>query len=128
LDISGNHIVGVYISAVNWDSSLEETGTYDDSGLLAFSTSMSHLKELNISNNYLKAEGSQILALAIKGNMGVSKLTFSGGDDGYWHSSSRSDVTISSLMTEAEFSGEMLETAGVAVLAAFLPRCKYVNT
>jgi hypothetical protein len=104
----------------------EETGTYDDSGLLAFSTSMSHLKELNISNNYLKAEGSQILALAIKGNMGVSKLTFSDGDDGYWHSSSSSDVTISSLMTE--FSGVELETAGVAVLAAFLPRCKYVNT
>ena len=57
LDISGNRICG--LNSIG-------NGTYDTSGLAALAKSIGNLKELNISNNFLQAEGAKILVPALK--------------------------------------------------------------
>ena len=49
------------------------------------------------------------------------KFTFSG--DKY----DSKPVTIESSMTEADFSGKVLQASGAIMLAAFLPKCRYVQ-
>ena len=49
------------------------------------------------------------------------KFTFSG--DEY----DSKPVTIESSMTEANFSGKLLQASGAIMLAAFLPKCRYVQ-
>jgi Ran GTPase-activating protein (RanGAP) involved in mRNA processing and transport len=68
LDISGNQICGVSESGI---------GIYDASGLAALAKSIGNLKELNISSNYLKAEGAKILVPALKANGSLSDLDLS---------------------------------------------------
>ena len=65
LDISGNQIFR-----------LDERGrgTHDASGLVALAKSIGNLKELNISNNFLDAEGAKILVPALLANGSLSKL------------------------------------------------------
>jgi Ran GTPase-activating protein (RanGAP) involved in mRNA processing and transport len=69
LDISGNRICGL---------DERDNGTYDASGLAALvAKSIGNLKELNISNNSLKAKGVEILAPALEANGSLSKLDLS---------------------------------------------------
>jgi Ran GTPase-activating protein (RanGAP) involved in mRNA processing and transport len=111
LDISGNRLCGVFRGG----------GTYDASGLAALSKSISNLKELNISDNFLKDEGAKILAPAIEDSRAMAKLTFcgNGGQDG----GDGDSVTIESTMTEADFGSKKLDTGGAMLVAAFLPKC-----
>ena len=73
LDISGNRICGL---------SEYGDGTYDTSGLVALAKSTGNLKELNVSNNYLKAEGAKVLVPAIEASGALSKLDISSNDIG----------------------------------------------
>ena len=68
LDVSSNKICGI---------NEYRLGTYDSSGPAALMKSISNLKELNISNNYLKAEGAAILAAALEDNGAMSILNVS---------------------------------------------------
>ena len=61
LDVSGNRLCGVYL-----DGHGREQGTYDATGLIALTKSISNLKELNISGNMLKAKGAKVLVLALE--------------------------------------------------------------
>jgi hypothetical protein len=72
LDVSGNRLCGVYTD--QWGS---KQGKYDATGLTALTKSIGNLKELNISSNYLKAEGAEVLAPAIDANGALSKLDLS---------------------------------------------------
>jgi hypothetical protein len=65
LDISGNRICGLDGYGI---------GTYDASGLAALTKSIGNLKELSISNNFLKAEGAKILAPALEANGSLASL------------------------------------------------------
>jgi Ran GTPase-activating protein (RanGAP) involved in mRNA processing and transport len=105
LDISGNQICGL---------SENGSGTYDASGLTALTKSIGNLKELNITNNFLKAEGAKILVPALEANGSLSKLTFSGD------SPLSKPVTVEVGMTEADFSGSSLQQSGAMILAAWL--------
>ena len=105
LDISGNRICGLNEYG---------NGTYDASGLAALAKSIGNLKELNISNNFLKSEGAKVLVPALEANGPLSKLTFS-GDDYY-----SKPVTVEVGMTEADFSGAALQSSGAMILAAWL--------
>jgi hypothetical protein len=73
LDISGNRICG-----------LDErgNGTYDASGLAALTNSIGNLKELNISNNSLKAEGAKVLVPALEANGPLVSLDISDNNIG----------------------------------------------
>ena len=51
----------------------------------------------------------------------MTKLTISGDYD------ESEPVTIESSMTEADFSGKILQASGAIMLAAFLPKCRYKN-
>ena len=68
LDVSSNEICGIN----------KYGGTYDSAGLAALMKSISNLKELNISNNLLKAEGAAILAPALedKGAMSILNVSY----------------------------------------------------
>jgi Leucine-rich repeat (LRR) protein len=67
LDVSGNHLC-------------EEDGKYNTYGLAALSKSIANLKDLNISNNCLKAEGAVILAPAIQDSRVLTSLDISGNN------------------------------------------------
>jgi hypothetical protein len=71
LDISGNRLCGVY---ADWGG---EQGTYDTSGLVALTKSIGNLKELSISNNFLKAEGAKALVPALEANGSLASLDLS---------------------------------------------------
>jgi hypothetical protein len=102
LDVSGNGLVV-------W------TGSNNDfSGISALAKSISNLRELKISNNNLQAEGASILVPAIQDMGLLSKFTFSGD-----HSDSK-PVTVEVGMTEADFSGAVLQQSGAIILAAWL--------
>ena len=51
----------------------------------------------------------------------MTKLTISGDDY------NSKPVTIETSMTEADFSGKYLQASGAMMLAAFLPKCRYVQ-
>jgi Ran GTPase-activating protein (RanGAP) involved in mRNA processing and transport len=69
LDVSGNLLCGVSL-----DEYGREEGTYDATGLIALAKSISNLKELNISDNCLKAEGVKILVPALEANGSLVSL------------------------------------------------------
>ena len=104
-DVSSNQICGL---------DEDGDGEYDASGLRALMESVSNLKELNISNNYLKAEGAAIVAPALEDNGELSKLTFSGD-----YSSSK-PVTVEVDMTELDCSGAALGASGATILASWI--------
>ena len=111
-DVSSNEICG-----------LDEygDGKYDTSGLSALAKAISNLKELNISNNYLKAEGAAIVAPALKDNGALSSLTFSGAKSESGLSVDGDPLTINISMTEADFSNKGLgQLGGAQILAAFM--------
>ena len=111
MDISRNQICGV---------DEDGDGTYDASELAALAKSIGNLKELNISNNHLKAEGAKILAPALQDSGSLSKLIFYGGFEEYGRWKEGDAVTIDTTMTEADFSGKGLGAAGAQILAAFM--------
>ena len=88
------------------------------------------MTELSISDNYMTYDGSNygdmsgVIAIsdAIPTMGALVKFTFS-GDDTY----NSEPVTIESSMTEADFSGKRLQASGAIMLAAFLPKCRYVQ-
>jgi Ran GTPase-activating protein (RanGAP) involved in mRNA processing and transport len=73
LDISGNQICGL---------NSRDRGTYDASGLAALAMSIGNLKELNISSNYLKAEGAKVLAPAIEASGSLVSLNLANNELG----------------------------------------------
>ena len=106
LDVSSNNICGIDKYGY---------GTYDSSGLAALVKSISKLKELNISNNCLKAEGAAILAQALdEDNGALSKFTFS-GDSG-----SSTPVTVEVGMTKLDCHGKQLGASGAMILVTWL--------
>jgi hypothetical protein len=113
LDVSRNRLCGVYL-----DGRGREKGTYDATGLTALTKSIGNLKELNISNNQLRAEGAKILVPALQDSGSLSKLTFCGNGGAY--GSEGDAVTMDTTMTEADFSGKKLGAAGAKILAAFM--------
>jgi hypothetical protein len=117
LDVSGNRLCGVYTD--QWGFKL---GECDATGLAALTKSIGNLKELNISSNFLKAEGVKILVPALEASRSLSSLTFNGGhtEGGQWKEGDA--VTIDTTMTEADFSGKNLGVAGAQILAAFIAR------
>jgi hypothetical protein len=88
------------------------------------------MTELNIASNNLGSylgvysqwgkdtAGLIAIANSISDMGGLSKITFSG--DHYYSK----PVTMETSMTEADFSGKVLEASGATVLAAFLPKCQ----
>jgi hypothetical protein len=116
LDISGNRICGL---------DKDGHGTYDTSGFAALAKSIGNLKELSISSNFLRAEGARILVPALEANGSLSSLTFCGGvpmhmDGSGWIQGG--PVTINTTVTEADFSGKNLGSAGAQILVAFMTR------
>jgi Ran GTPase-activating protein (RanGAP) involved in mRNA processing and transport len=77
LDVSGNLLCGVSLDGYG-----REEGTYDATGLIALAKSISNLKELNISDNRLKAEGAKILVPALKANGALVSLNLAKNDLG----------------------------------------------
>ena len=77
--------------------------------------------ELNLARCGLTAGCGVLVANEIKNNGALVKFTFSG--DNY----DSKPVTIESSMTEADFSGKVLQASGAIMLAAFLPKCRYVQ-
>ena len=58
----------------------------------------------------------------------LTELTISGDASNYADDSLNSKpVAIESSMTEADFSGKVLQASGAIMLAAFLPKCRYKN-
>ena len=58
----------------------------------------------------------------------LAKFTFSGDVTSYDTDKYNSKpVTIESSMTEADFSGKVLQASGAIMLTAFLPKCRYVQ-
>ena len=95
-------------------------GKYDFSGIEALSAALADnttLLSLDISGNWLKAEGAQHVAKALSTNETLGSLTFSGNLGG-----SR-PATIEKQSVAVDFSGKYLGVAGCVMLAAFLPRC-----
>ena len=80
------------------------------------------LEELDLSENYSGPEFAKEFAVGLGANGALMKFTFS-GDDEY----DSKPVTIESSMTEADFSGKFLLASGAIMLAAFLPKCRYVQ-
>jgi hypothetical protein len=107
---------------------------------------MEALTSLNLSSNYLMAEGAKIVAEAIKvavrlrlfwynlysyltcrstaavcrypqDHGAISQFTFSSG--GY----NSKPVTMETSMVEADFSGKVLGVSGAIMVGAFLPKC-----
>ena len=87
----------------------------------------STLKELDVSSNVWKERGRdkgdgpgfvQELAVGLIDNGAMSKFTFSGD-----YSDSK-PVTMTTTMTEADFSGKALGVSGSMMVAAFLPKCQ----
>ena len=68
LDVSSNEICG----KDKWGN-----GKYDPTGLTALMKAISKLKELNISNNLLGAEGAAIVAPALEDNGALVNLNVS---------------------------------------------------
>jgi hypothetical protein len=89
------------------------------------------MTELNIAKNrlgfkaegYEKADMSGVVAIsdAIPTMGALAKFTFS-GDHEY-----SEPVAIESSMTEADFRYKYLQASGAIMLAAFLPKCRYVQ-
>ena len=104
-DVSSNQICGL---------DEDGDGEYDASGLTALMKSVSNLKELNISNNYLEAEGAAIVAPALEDNGTLAKFTFSGD------SNKSKPVTVEVGMTELDCSGAILQASGATILAAWI--------
>jgi hypothetical protein len=73
LNLSGNHLGSSFVQEF-------EFSYYRESGMLAFSKSMSNLKELNISNNSLHMEELQILVPAIQSNLLLASLHLGSND------------------------------------------------
>ncbi len=67
-------------------------------------------------------EGAIAIAGAISTNGALVRFTFSGDDK---HNGK--PVTIESSTIEADFSGKVLQASGAIMLAAFLPKCRYVH-
>ena len=84
------------------------------------------IKELDISDNQLGYDDDMSGVIAISDaipTMGaLAKFTIS-GDDKF----NSEPVTIESSTTEADFSGKVLQASGAIMLAAFLPKCRYVR-
>jgi hypothetical protein len=80
------------------------------------------LKELDVSGNeYYDSDGAgfaQELAVGLGDNGAMSKFTFSGD-----YSDSK-PVTMTTTMTEADFSGKALGVSGSMMVATFLPKCQ----
>ena len=55
-----------------------QNGTYDASGLTALAKSIGNLKELNISNNRLRAEEAKVLVPALEANGSLASLNLAG--------------------------------------------------
>jgi hypothetical protein len=71
LNIAGNNLLaGNSICGIDQNGA----GKHDTSGLVALAKSIGNLKELDISNNFLKAEGAKILAPAINANLALASL------------------------------------------------------
>ena len=95
-------------------------------------TANSTLKELDVSSNTWtelrrpKGDGpgfAQELADGVKNNGALAKFTFS-GYDGFGEGP---PVTMEAPMVEADFSCTRLGPSGAIMLAAFLPKCRYVQ-
>jgi hypothetical protein len=84
------------------------------------------LTELDVSENkYYKCDSAgfaQELAVGIIDNGVISHFTFS-GDGGRGNT----PVTMEISMTEVDFSAKGLGKSGVVMVAAFLPKCTYVD-
>jgi hypothetical protein len=122
LDISGNQICGLDKYGI--------AGTYNASGLAALAKSIGNLKELNISNNFLKAEGAEILAPALEANGSLSRLDVSrnhlcgvyidedGDEQGTYDATGLTALAKSiSNLKELSIPGNWLKAEGAKVLA-----------
>ena len=88
------------------------------------------MRELNVASNQLTLKsdaqsfsdvdmsGVTALADVISGMGAMSKFTFSGDF------SDSKPVTMTTTMTEADFSGKALGVSGSMMVAAFLPKCQ----
>ena len=86
------------------------------------------MTELNISSNDMSCDSKGYIGKDMSGVMDIAnaiptmgalaKFTISGDQ---YHSK---PVTIETTMTEANFSGKVLQASGAIILAAFLPKCQ----
>jgi hypothetical protein len=119
LDISGNQICGL---------DQRGRGTYDTSGLAVLAKSIGNLKELNISNNFLKAQGAKILVPALEANGSLSAVNLLKNNIGDEQIQSlikiKKEKGIASLcglhkgQTEADFSNQGLGAEDAKLIAS----------
>ena len=106
------------------------------------------MTKFDISSNDLRAEGTKLLAAALKGNQIVTELNISSNNMNYgsaWGDMSgiialvnvisdmgamssftfgdRQAVTMTTTMTEMDFSGKELGVSEAIMISAFLPKC-----
>jgi hypothetical protein len=74
------------------------------------------MTSLNISGNWLGAEGAKHIAAGITDNGALTKFIFSGA-------SPMNSVTMETTMAVADFSEQGLGASGGIMLSAFLPKC-----
>jgi hypothetical protein len=124
LDISGNQICGL---------DEDGRGTHDTSGFAVLTKSIGNLKELNISNNFLKAQGAEILVPALEANGSLSSLHL--GQSNIPEEQMKAIIAMDKFdvlcavpvrelkadsITELDLAGKSLGVEGALVLATYL--------